>query len=191
MILLSILIPTVFSRDSLRGILETELLGQFLRCGSENKCEIRTFCDDGAISTGTKRNSLLNIANGKYVVFFDDDDWPEPDYVRLIMEAIEQDPDVIGFNGYMTTDGKNRTPWKISKDLPYKTVSGGPRAAMYLRFNNHLSPIKKEIALAIKFPDKYHGEDYDYAVRLKDSGLIKTEVYIDKELYHYRYITKK
>jgi glycosyltransferase involved in cell wall biosynthesis len=187
---LSILIPTLVERNVMCQQLINELAKQFQATEFENAVEILRFIDDGELTTGTKRNRLLDMALTDYVVFFDDDDWPEPNYVYDIMFALQKEPDVVGFNGYMTTDGKQRTPWKISKELPYQTMGRG-KDLMYLRFNNHLSPIKKSIAREIGFPDLNHGEDYDYAVRLKRSGLIKTEIYLDKELYHYRYSTKK
>ena len=111
--------------------------------------------------------------------------------VSEILKAISNgEPDVIGFCGAMTTNGHSRIHWKISKDLPYDAHEENG-VKYYRRFNNHLSPIKKEIALQIGYKDIYVGEDYDYAVRLKESRLIKTEVFINKELYFYNYITNK
>ena len=107
------------------------------------------------------------------------------------MEAIKQKPDVISFNDYMTTKGTNRENFKIMKDLPYMTISDAHGRNEYLRYNNHLSPIKREIALKIGYKDMKFAEDFDYAKRLKVSGLIKTEYYINKDLYHYKYIPDK
>jgi hypothetical protein len=97
----------------------------------------------------------------------------------------------IGFSGFMTTDGRKRENFKISKDLPYVTIQDAFGNKEHLRFNNHLSPIRKDVALKIGFKDMAFGEDYDYAKRLKESGLIKTEIYINEDLYHYKYLSKK
>lgn len=190
MIKLSILIPTMYSRVSMLAELLKEFRKQSDEHGLSDFIEILFDTDDGTRTTGSKRNALLFLALGEYVVFFDDDDWPSPEYLKEILKAIDRQPDVIGFNGYITSNGGRRIPWRISKDLPYKTIKTKGMDSLYLRFNNHLSPIRKEIALAIKYPDKTIGEDYDYAVRLNKSGLIKTEVYIEKDLYWYRYVTK-
>lgn len=80
---------------------------------------------------------------------------------------------------------------KISKDLPYITITDGAGNNEYARFNNHLSPIKKSIALQIGFKDLKFAEDYDYALRLKNSGLIKSEYFINHDMYHYRYVKNK
>lgn len=144
--------------------------------------------DNREISTGKKRNNLLQRAfdiGAEYSVFVDDDDTLLPGYLGEIMKAIEQKPDAIGFRGWITFDGKRRAEWRISKNYDYH-ISGG----IYYRFNNHLSPIKTELALRIKYPDQTFGEDYDYARRLKEAGLVKTEVFINKFLYHYDYKKK-
>ena len=107
------------------------------------------------------------------------------------MEAIKQKPDVISFNDYMTTKGTNRENFKIMKDLPYMTISDAHGRKEYLRYNNHLSPVKREIALKIGYKNMKFAEDFDYAKRLKESGLVKTEYYINKDLYHYKYIPDK
>lgn len=134
---------------------------------------------------GAKRQRLIEKAKGEYVVFIDDDDMVSKDYISSILFALESKPDVVGFMGWITTNGRNKTNFKISKDCEYKTTHKG-----YERFNNHLSPVKREIALQIGYKDISWEEDYDYAVRLTNSGLIKTERFIAKALYYYQYVTK-
>ena len=70
--------------------------------GSE-EVEILTHVDGGEISTGNKRNALVNIARGTYVVHVDDDAEVASDYVSSILEAAKQDSDAIVLNGIMTT----------------------------------------------------------------------------------------
>jgi len=130
--------------------------------------------DNREITTGAKRNKLLERAKNigaEYVSFVDDDDIIYPEYVGEFM---------------ITFDGKNKTEWRISVRYPYEK-----RGNVYLRYNNHLSPIKTDLALQIKYPDITFGEDYDYAKRLKEAGLVQKEVFVNKHLYHYDYITKK
>jgi glycosyltransferase involved in cell wall biosynthesis len=134
------------------------------------------------MTIGAKRNTMIRNAKTEYVVFIDDDDHVSEDYIDLIIEALQTKPDVVGISGWMTFAGEHRIPWKISKDLPYRYEDG-----MYLRHTNHLCPIKTSIACAAGYPPKRFGEDYAYAMRLKAQGLIKTEVFIDKEIYHYDY----
>jgi glycosyltransferase involved in cell wall biosynthesis len=191
MILLSILIPSTFDREEMLFNLLKNLYEQIITEGASRHVEIISDVDDGTLSIGAKRNLLLERASGNFVVYIDSDDEVSNDYLHEVLKAIEQNPDVVSFNGYMSTDGKNKEQFKINKDLLYTTIWDAHGHKTYLRFNNHLSPVKREIALQIKFPDIRFAEDYDYAVRLKNSGLVKTQVYIEKELYHYKYVTNK
>lgn len=185
MIVLSILIPSLHKRTGLLGALLKDLQAQ-----ATDEVEILTSVDGGEISTGNKRNNLVNAAKGKYTVFVDDDDVVSSDYIPSILEAAKQDADVIVFNGIMTTDGRNPKKWYISKDLPYKSeIRNGEE--IYLRYPNHIVPIKRDIALQVPFPNKYREEDFDYATKLHNLGLIKTEAKIDKYLYTYRFIQGK
>ena len=190
--ILSILIPSTFDRHEITHDLIDDLLRQAEEEGEKDNIEILTAFDNREESTGSKRDYLIRKAKGKYVCFVDSDDYVTTDYIKLILSEIKKGVDVVGFKGWITTNNKNRTSWIISKDMPYDTVTNiRGDAILYRRFNNHLSPIKREIALQIGYRDMYVGEDYDYAVRLKASGLIKTEGFINKEIYHYKYITKK
>lgn len=179
--ILSVLICSIPKRKMQLKLLMKELLSQI------GNFEVEVIGNDEMnITTGAKRNKLISVASGKYVTFIDDDDTISKVYLVHIMEALKSEPDVVGFKGWITTNGRNRTEWRISKDFPYEQ-----KGNVYLRYNNHLSPIKKEIAKQIGYPDLTYGEDYDYATRLKESGLIQTEVFIDKHLYNYNYRTKK
>ena len=57
----------------------------------------------------------------------------------------------------------------------------------YIRTTYPKVPIRKSICLKVGYKDLRYGEDHDFAKRLKLSGLLKTEVYIDSVLYFYRY----
>jgi len=180
--ILSILICALESRF----LLLTNLLDE-LKTQQTEDVEIIVEMDRGQLTTGEKRNVLLAKAKGAYICFIDDDDFVANDYLSEVLNALKLSPDAVGFEGYITTNGANKIRWKISKDLPYETSFQNSRP-IYLRYNNHLSPVKRELALQTGFKNLTIGEDYDYATRLRP--LIKTEVYIPKELYYYHYKTK-
>lgn len=190
-IVLSILIPSTFDREGQLNQLLLSLSIQTVSIGNKGKVEILTEVDDKETPTGTKRNKLLQRAVGKYVVGIDSDDHVSINYVSEILEAAEQDCDAIGINGAMTTNGGPPIQWFISKDNGYCVSKDEQGKEIYLRWNNHISPIKREIAIQFKFPDIYHGEDYIWSKRIHDSGLIKTETIIPHPLYHYDYISYK
>lgn len=137
-------------------------------------------------TTGEKRNRLLEKAKGDFIVFIDDDDEVSDDYVESIIQAIDSNPniDCIGMKGKITFDGANEKKWIIS------TSCGGwyEKDNMYFRTPNHISPVRRQIALKVKFPKIMIGEDYEYSMGILPH--LKREVLIDKELYHYKYVTK-
>lgn len=179
--ILSILICTLPERaeklNRLLDILASQLTGEV---------EILTDNKGRHITTGEKRNHLLRNANGIYSVFIDDDDIVSHDYIGKILQASRHNPDCITFRGWMTTNGSNRVNFVLRLGEKYEERNG-----MYYRFPNHITPIKTQIARQVVFENITHGEDYKWALQINDRNLLKTEFFIDSELYHYDFITKK
>ena len=144
------------------------------------------------LSIGNKRQLLLERAKGKWIVFFDDDDFPNDNYVKWIMEAIKNNPEIdcIGIRGIMTTNGSNKKTWHHR--LGYPIIGDGKTPTQYgcdyARPIIHFNPVKREIALAAGFNDLRFGEDMDYAMRL--NLMLTNEYFIDEELFHYQYSDK-
>jgi glycosyltransferase involved in cell wall biosynthesis len=134
---------------------------------------------------GTKRNKLLALASGKYIVYLDDDDLISPDYVEKILVACKSDCDCIGISGMITTNGSREMQWHISKDFQMWFERGN----VYYRTPNHISPVKRELALAAGFPERGFSEDFEYSMRLLP--MLKTEIKIPGILYYYRFENKK
>lgn len=146
--------------------------------------------EENGCTTGEKRNALNKLARGQYVWHVDDDDFIFPNAIASILKAAESGPDVIGINGIMTSDGLNERGWEIRLGHPYEaTVRDGKE--FYLRWPNHITPIKKNIATQILFPDKTIREDYEWSLALKESGLLKTQEVAEGLIYHYRERSKK
>ncbi len=181
MILLSVLIPTLPRREHL-------LQRACEHLGAHPEVEIVIDRREVHISTGQKRNDLIARANGEYVCFLDDDDFPQSGYLNEIIHAIKMNdfPDCVTFEGWMTSDGKFEANWVIKFGENYEE-----RGGVYYRFPNHLVPIKKRIAQMVQFPHKTKGEDYEWALQIKQRGLIKSAYHIPKKLYHYAYISNK
>lgn len=152
--------------------------------------QLLCYTDNGQIPTGTKRNWLYNNALGLYVSSVDDDDWVCDNYVKNILAAAAQRPDAIAINGTMTMYGRPHATWDISRFNPY-TESTKNGKLHYLRFHNHLSPVKKEIAVRFPFPDAKMFEDYAFAKAMHDANAIETEIVIAEPMYEYRYFPHK
>jgi glycosyltransferase involved in cell wall biosynthesis len=130
--------------------------------------------------TGTKRNWLIEQTQSDYFVFVDDDDLVHAYYLDEIVKAMDSNPDVITFCGYITTNGANRVNWQIKLGNEYVEKNG-----MYYRWPNHLAVMKREKVRHIKFPDVWQLEDYRWSEQIAQRQLLKTEVHIPLELYHY------
>lgn len=145
--------------------------------------ELIALSDNKEMSIGAKRQKLLELASGDFVVYFDDDDAPSPDYVRLILDAITPDVDCIGMNVYMTTNGKN--PQKCCHRLKYKVWANKVDGWDYVRNITHFNPVLRSVALRVGFKDLRFGEDKLYSDGV--SRLLRKEAYIEPSLFHYRY----
>lgn len=188
---LSILIPWTYDRFEVYRVLLFDLYEQIAKGKFHGQVEILDEVDDKQMSTGAKRNLLIERAKGRYVVFIDSDDHVSPNYVRSILDAVISDPDAVGLCGWMTTNGSLRVNWFISKDHDYIASKDENGNTIFLRWNNHLSPLKRSIAIKFKFPNLFVGEDYIWSKEIHDAGAVKTEVKIDEPLYHYDYRTQK
>lgn len=173
---LSILICSLGSRvDKLQRLLNV------LQPQAHNDVEIIVKTDEGQIPIGRKRNLLLDEAQGEYVCFVDDDDLVSEDYVSKILSAIETKPDCCGLQGIITFQGSS--PRMFIHSLKYKEWF--EQNKIYYRCPNHLNPVKRELALQVKFPESNFGEDRDYSTRLLP--LLKEERFIPGVIYHYLY----
>lgn len=177
---LSILICSLQSRNT-----QLVQLLHHLNTQTQGKpVEILTNVDNRQSTTGKKRQELLQRAQGKYVVFIDDDDHVPDYYVDEMLIACASDCDCVAINGVMTTNGAHETNWFISKDYQNKDVREGNKMVYYRR-TNHITAVKREIALRAGFPDKSNAEDKHYSDRL----VLHTEFKIEKPMYFYRFST--
>ncbi len=188
---LNILICTVNGREEQFNLLKHHLQTQINELGKQNEVKILSKKDNKEISVGSKRQLLLLEGTADYIVFIDDDDMVPYFYVEKILEAINDDvtfnnikePDCIGFR----IDCKGTTGKTASASLKWDDWAENQGGFDYVRSIYHKNPVKREIALQIGFKDMRFGEDYDYSKRLKESGLLKKEVFIDEVMYEYRY----
>ena len=168
-----------------------KLSGQIEALKAWDQVEVLVEMDDGEKPTGTKRNKLLELAKGEYTVFIDDDNGITDCYVREILKAAESKPDAIGINGWMTTNNTMPVNWFISKNYGYCASKDSHGNTIYERWNNHISPTKREITIKFRFQDIYYGEDFEWSKRMHESGLIQTEVVVVPPIYHYDFKTVK
>ena len=180
---LSILICSLISRTDMLRCLEHHLHMQIF---NHDMVEVLTQVDNKNLSTGEKRNILLDRAEGEYIVFIDDDDWVPDYYVKEMLLAAASGADCFAINGTMTTDGADLRKWRISKDYRNEDVVLDAEPIM-LRTTNHITGVKRKLALHAGFPDKSNAEDKAYSEALRP--LLKTEFTISKPMYEDRFST--
>jgi hypothetical protein len=93
-ILLSILIPTVTSREVQLHRLLKSLESQIIENNLEDKIEIIVFRDSMEYSVGHKANKMIEIAKGLFIAGMGDDDYVSDNYCKLICDAIQNNPGV-------------------------------------------------------------------------------------------------
>lgn len=189
MILLSLLIPTTPDRSEYFDRLYKELTRQIHELYLEYEVEIielntahsSTNPNDISLTTGAKRNWLVERAQGKYYAFIDSDDMVSPDYIKLLWPGIQGDYDCCSLVGQIYWDGKKGKPFLHS----IKYTEWYEDEKYYYRMPNHLNCVKKELVKDIKFPEKNFGEDGQQSYAMRDAGVLKREYEINSVMYHY------
>lgn len=163
--------------DRLLSLLKSQAVGK----------SVEIIVDDAGrqMPTGTKRNNLISRASGEYVVFVDSDDLVSDSYINDILRSLESSPDCVTMRGWMTTNGINRREWTIKLGSGYYEKDGH-----YYRWPNHLAVMKKALIQSIPFPPIWQQEDYQWSKQINDKKILKTEVHIDRPIYHYDYWDK-
>lgn len=145
----------------------------------EKKIEILISSDDGVKSIGQKRNELLQSSKGEYVVFIDDDDQIGDEYFDEVFKGIDAGVDLVAIAMlYQPATGPHRMV-RHSKDY----TGWGEKDGVYLRTAQHVCPIKREIAIQVRYPEISFGEDREYSLQVNE--LIKTEYQIEEPIYFY------
>jgi len=183
----SILICTLNEREVQFKRLYENLSKQIKDNHLEDKIEILSHKDNREISIGEKRNALMQRSQGLYVNFIDDDDRVHPEYIKMIYDRLKSRPDCVSLVGIITINHENSKLFIHS--IKYQVYSETDTA--YYRPPNHLNTMKRSIAAQFRFPTSYFGEDYDWAMQIARSGLLKVEAVVHVPYYFYDYIEKK
>jgi glycosyltransferase involved in cell wall biosynthesis len=182
--ILSVGICTLPVRIDSFSSLVKNLNNQIQAQGFQNQVEILSIMDCKKMTVGEKRNAIKRIASGRYLLYIDDDDRIEVDFLPSIMNGIlTSNADVITFRGEYT-EGARKVDWMITSASNLADTN-----TMLYRKPNHLCAVKREIYEQCHFTDKNYGEDSDYADQI--NKLIKTEFHIPRKLYFYDFNIEK
>lgn len=184
MIDLSILVCSVHTRyDTFAPQIQKQLYEQLsaLPEPDQDRVEIIVLTDNKRMMLGHKRNVMVDIAQGKYIAFVDDDDRIATNYIAELLKGTESDADCIVFKAEVSLNGEQPKICDYSKDhrRDYNHKDG------YYRIPNHICCVKRSVSLKSSFPHLLYGEDAGYGKVLLPH--LKTEHKIDKVLYYYDY----
>jgi hypothetical protein len=140
---------------------------------------------DMELSLGENRQKMLEASESEYVNFVDDDDLVPADYVMSILPLLDG-VDYVGFRVQCHVDGR-----PFSRTFHSLRFSGWSNDAFgHYRDISHINPIRRELALLALIEGGF-GEDERWAARLRATGKVKTEHYIDRVMYDYYYRSVK
>lgn len=177
---LSILIPGITER---RETTAKRLLRDLETQVEAKPVEVIYLCDNKKMTCGRKRDILLQIAQGEYLSYIDDDDTVAPTYVSRLLAAIDESgqADVICFRQECTHVETGYVEMcEYSLKFAYSKGQGWWKGKPA-----HTMCWKTETALKGSWPDAQFGEDMAWVEQV--CAAARTEHRIDDILYFYRF----
>lgn len=136
------------------------------------------------ITTGNKRNTLIDQARGDVIAFFDDDDYYAPNYLEAMLEQMAG-AEIIKLSNWFTystihhqffywdTEVPDEHHFKVGKRSI--AIQNAKMADMHIRslFTDGYGfsyVFSKSVALDVRFPDMDFGEDIAFLTEAKRRG---------------------
>lgn len=183
----TILVPTLGER---RALFERLMAGLLPQLGAhEGRVHVVGWHNNGSPRLPKIRQTMVMSAQTDYLSFVDDDDLVSPGYVDAIVTALTTRPDYVGFQVQCYSDG---APTAVSyHSLEYTRWQNF--AGRYERDISHINPIRTAIARKVDFTQTRPGsaEDRVWAAQLRRGRLLRSQVVVDRILYHYLYSTSR
>jgi len=148
--------------------------------------EVQLLYDNQRMSTGAKRNRLVNCARGEYISFVDDDDDVTDQYVRLIHRALRDHPgvDLVCFNlvgPRLLTNNELRYRYH-PRWRQQQTEERFP--GVQWKRPQHTSVWQRALVRNALFSDMSRMEELQW--QLETEMMVNTYVYLDEDLYRYQ-----
>ncbi len=185
-ILLSILIPSIPSRFEMMRKLVAKLEQQIAGL----PVEILIFSDNKRRSIGMKRDALVQISNGLFCAFVDDDDDIVPTYAKELVQAImaHRDADVIAFKQRVFLEDDD--PFIVWFGLEYENEQAvrdeNGKYVDITRKPFQACAWKTELAKSSRFPDLNYSEDSLWLEPLWKKAKFQYKINEILHEYHYR-----
>ena len=176
----TIMIPTIPGREQKLQNLIQSIHELRQRVCPALRIAVAVGFDNREVSIGTKRQNMLQAAEGKYVSFVDDDDKVTVHYFEDAAACIAGNFDCMRLRGQISR-------WTFTHSLANKLTDPMANETTFLRPPNHLNVMKADIAKNIKFRDATNGEDLDWTIKLARTGFLRSEYQSDESRIHYIY----
>ncbi len=119
MVAVSVLIPSLTERLSVAGALLSKLHAQAAALPQDVQAEVICITDNRKLPLSLKRNTMMRLATGSFIVHLDDDDDVADDFLSEVCTAVLAHPtvDVICYNqlAYLNDD----PPFRVSTSLSF------------------------------------------------------------------------
>lgn len=146
--------------------------------GKEN-IELLVLEDNRKRLMGDKWQSMIDIAQGEYISFIDDDDLVSEKYVDTILPLLDG-VDCVGFTGHISINESKTLQVFYSKEY----TEDRNEEIGFFRYVQHLNPIRSDIVRAVKYSG-HNGADKRWTDEIKQLDLIHTENLTNEALYYY------
>lgn len=184
---LSILVPTIPDRYSMFNTLISNVLQQYSRI--ENPDLLIEIVEDsdrrfieGGKSIGAKRDSLVQRAQGEYLLFLDDDEGIAGNYLEVILQLCETGADVCTFRSI----AKLEQYWTvIDMSLLHEENEQASPDRIVKRRPWHINAIRSDIAKQFRFEDINYGEDWKWMEQVLTK--CHKEAHTDAIIHEYRH----
>lgn len=176
----SVLIPTIPGRERSLAALQESIREKMARICPDLTYEIRIEFDNRIMSIGSKRQKLLQAAQGKYMSFIDDDDEITDAYIEDLRDCIHGNYHVMRLKGQIGD-------FTFVHTLEMKRTDTMATETYFRRLPNHLNPMLTYAAKGIAFQDAVRGEDLDWSIRLSKCNYLRTQYTSAEERIHYIY----
>lgn len=167
---LSVLICTLQERESEFYKIYNKLSSQIKDYNLEDKIEILFLKDNKESSIGYKRNELIKKSKGEYICFLEDSDDIDKNYIKLIYEKLQSNPDCVSLAGKVNI---KQHYCDFFHSINYKNWI--EKDGIYYSPPTHRDVIKKSIAIQFSFLKKNGQEDYNWSMLIANSCILKRE----------------
>ena len=127
--------------------------------------------EPNGLTVGEKRQALIDVAKGKYIMFVDDDDDVQDNFIESLYPLLDKDVDVINGNVLAYIDGITHI---IDQSIFYNSEQ--LQEGITKRFPSVMSVWNRELTKKAKFKPLNNGEDFDWTHQMNPKTEIKTDL---------------